>query len=107
MLLTTEEIKRQLRLEQEFTDEDDYLKLLGLAVQSRTENFLNRKLYGKPEDVPEGDAEGLLMPEEVRLGMLLLLTHFYENRSAVGEVEKLETPLAYNWLVGPYRYIPL
>ncbi|CAM6404039.1 head-tail connector protein [Escherichia coli] len=107
MLLTLEEIKSQLRLDDDFSDEDTLLVLLGRAVQSRTETFLNRKLYARQEDILEDDSAGLVLPDDVRLGMLLLLTHFYENRSAVSEVEKLETPLAYNWLVGPYRYIPL
>ncbi|EBR5511904.1 phage gp6-like head-tail connector protein, partial [Salmonella enterica] len=25
----------------------------------------------------------------------------------VTEVEKVELPMSFNWLVGPYRYIPL
>ena len=47
------------------------------------------------------------MPDEVKLALLMLVSHFYENRSAVTEVEKLELPMSFNWLVGPYRYIPL
>lgn len=107
MLLTLTEIKAQLRIDDDFTEEDTLLGLLGSAVQARTESFLNRKLYDKPENVPESDPEGLVLTDDVRLGMLLLLTHYYENRSSVSEVEKTETPLAYNWLVGPYRFIPL
>ncbi|HBP8874081.1 TPA: phage gp6-like head-tail connector protein [Escherichia coli] len=107
MLLTMEEIKSQLRLDEDFTDEDSLLILLGNAVQSRTENFLNRKLYATDADQPEDDPDGLVMPAEVKLALLLLLTHFYENRSAVTEVEKLELPMSFNWLVGPYRHIPL
>ena len=64
MLLSPEEIKAQLRLDEDYTDEDKFLELL-------------------------------------------LLTHFYENRSTVTEVEKVELPMSFNWLVGPYRYIPL
>lgn len=107
MLLTLPEIKAQLRLDEDFTDEDPFLELLGSAVQARTESFLNRKLYEKDEAIPEEDSEGLVLTDDVRLGMLLLLTHYYENRSSVSEAEKSEMPLAYNWLVGPYRFIPL
>ncbi|ENO7475526.1 head-tail connector protein [Citrobacter amalonaticus] len=107
MLLTLPEIKAQLRLDEDFTDEDPFLELLGSAVQARTESFLNRKLYGKDETIPDSDPDGLHLPDDIRLGMLLLLTHYYENRSSVSEVEKSEMPLAYNWLVGPYRFIPL
>ncbi|UXY12069.1 head-tail connector protein [Kosakonia sp. ML.JS2a] len=107
MLLTLSEIKAQLRLDEDFTDEDTLLVLLGSAVQARTESFLNRTLYEKSATVPVEDPEGLAMPDDVKLGMLLLLTHYYENRSSVSEIEKSEMPQSYNWLVGPYRFIPL
>lgn len=107
MLLSMDEIKAQLRLDEDFTDEDSLLALLGQAVQSRTENFLNRRLYATAADIPEDDPDGLVIPDKVRLALLLLVTHFYENRSTVTEVEKVELPMSFNWLVGPYRYIPL
>ncbi|MDF8995398.1 head-tail connector protein [Escherichia coli] len=50
MLLKMEEIKLQLRLDDDFSDEDELLELLGKAAQSRTENFLNRKLYATADD---------------------------------------------------------
>ena len=82
MLLTLSEIKIQLRLEDDYTDEDELLKLIGSAVQSRTESFLNRTLYGENTGVPDNDP-------------------------SVSEVEKTEMPQSFNWLVGPYRFIPL
>lgn len=107
MLLTLPEIKGQLRLDDEFTDEDALLSILGEAVQTRTETFLNRKLYAPDKEIPDTDPDGLTLPADIKLGMLLLVTHFYENRSSVSEVEKVELPMSFNWLVGPYRYIPL
>lgn len=107
MLLTLPEIKQQLRLEEDFTEEDALLTLLAGAVQRRTETYLNRKLYAANETVPEADTDGLALPDDVKLGMLMLATHFYENRSSVSEVDQLETPQSYKWLVGPYRFISL
>ena len=108
MLLSLEEIKAQLRLDEDYVDEDNLIELLGGAVQARTENFLNRRLYAADGGgVPEDDTEGLILSDDIRMGMLLLVAHFYENRSTVTEVEKTELPLSFSWLVGPYRYIPL
>lgn len=107
MLLTLEEIKGQLRLEVDYSDEDPLLERLGKAAQARTETYLNRKLYGADERVPTDDPDGLVISDDIRLGMLLLVTHFYENRSSVTEVEKTEMPQSYTWLVGPYRFISL
>ena len=100
MLLKLSEIKLQLRLEDDYTEEDELLTVIGSAVQARTVSFLNRTLYA-------ADPDGLVMTDDIRLGMLLLATHFYENRSSVSEVEKTEMPQSFTWLVGPYRFIPL
>lgn len=105
MILTLPEIKRQLRLEEDYSEEDDLLSALGAAAESRTSNYLNRKLY--EEEVPETDEDGLLLPDDVRQAMLMLVTHLYENRSSVSDSEISEMPQAFEWMVGPYRYIPL
>lgn len=106
MILTKEEIKRQLRLEDDDNTEDELLTAIGAAAESRTRTFLNRPLYAKEEDVPDGDERGLVVSADLRLAMLMLVTHFYENRSASSEVEKMEAPMAYNWLAAPYRFYP-
>ncbi|EPK2669921.1 TPA: phage gp6-like head-tail connector protein [Citrobacter freundii] len=105
MLLELSEIKRQLRLEEDYTEEDELLTLISRAVEARTVTFLNRTLY--EASVPGNDPDGLVITDDIRMGMLLLATHFYENRSSVSEVEKMEMPQSYTWLVGPYRFIPL
>jgi len=107
MLLKLSEIKLQLRLEDDYTEEDELLTVIGSAVQARTVSFLNRTLYAADAGVPDTDPDGLVMTDDIRLGMLLLATHFYENRSSVSEVEKTEMPQSFTWLVGPYRFIPL
>lgn len=106
MLLSLEEIKVQLKVDDDFTQEDMLLNLIGSAAQKRTENFLNRKLY-ETAAIPSDDPDGLELSDDIRMALLLLVTHWYENRSTVTEVEKLELPMAFNWLVEPYRYIPL
>lgn len=90
MLLTMEEIKAQLRLDEDFDADDRHLQLLACAAQKRTETYLNRKLYAPDETIPESDPDGLHLPDDIRLGMLMLICHFYENRSSVTEVEKLD-----------------
>ena len=91
MLLTMEEIKAQLRLDEDFDADDRHLQL---------------KLYAPDETIPDSDPDGLHLPDDIRLGMLMLISHFYENRSSVTDVEKMELPMSFNWLVGPYRYFP-
>ncbi|MGX2012823.1 phage head-tail connector protein, partial [Enterobacter asburiae] len=57
MLLELSEIKRQLRLEDDYTEEDELLTLISRAVEARTVTFLNRTLY--EVGVPGSDPDGL------------------------------------------------
>ncbi|EOL8953805.1 head-tail connector protein [Cronobacter malonaticus] len=43
MILSLSEIKAQLRIEEDFTEEDALLTLLGGAAEARTSNYLNPK----------------------------------------------------------------
>ncbi len=107
MILSLEEIKRQLRLEDDYSEEDDLLTALGKAAEARTENFLNRKIYSPGSGIPATDADGLVLSDDLRLAMLMLVSHFYEHRSSVSDFEQTATPMAYEWIVRPYRFIPL
>ncbi|WP_244569766.1 head-tail connector protein, partial [Escherichia coli] len=61
MLLTMEEIKAQLRLDEDFDADDRHLQLLACAAQKRTETYLNRKLYAPDETIPDGTVAKLAM----------------------------------------------
>ncbi|HCO5589822.1 head-tail connector protein [Escherichia coli] len=99
-------VEQLRRLDEDFDADDRHLQLLACAAQKRTETYLNRKLYAPDKTIPDSDPDGLHLPDDIRLGMLMLISHFYENRSSVTEVEKLDMPQSFGWLVGPYRYFP-
>lgn len=105
MILTLDEIKAQCRIEPDFTDDDTTLEMMGSAAQNRTEVRINRKLYA--DSVPDSDPCGLVMTDDIKMAMLMLSSYWYENRTAANDFEQTEAPLAYNWLIDPYRHIPL
>ncbi|EOI5718283.1 head-tail connector protein [Cronobacter dublinensis] len=105
MILSLEQIKAQLRLEPDYTDEDELLLLLGVAAEARTSNYLNRRLYAT--EVPDTDEDGLVVSDDIRQAMLMLCSHLYENRSSTSDVEMTEMPQSFKWLVDAYRFIPL
>ncbi|WP_336279934.1 head-tail connector protein [Cronobacter dublinensis] len=105
MILSLEQIKAQLRLEPDYTDEDELLLLLGGAAEARTSNYLNRRLYGT--EVPDTDEDGLVVSDDICQAMLMLCSHLYENRSSTSDVEMTEMPQSFKWLVDAYRFIPL
>ncbi|UQY45063.1 head-tail connector protein [Mixta hanseatica] len=103
MLLTLEEIKMQCRLESDFTEEDRFLELLALAAEAKATTYLNRNLYKTLDEMPALDTDGMVITEDIRLGLLMLISHWYENRSSVTEIEKSETPMAFYFLLQPRR----
>ncbi|EHM8973039.1 phage gp6-like head-tail connector protein, partial [Escherichia coli] len=58
MILSIEEIKRQLKLEEDDSSENTLLSALGAAAEARSSTFLNRNLYDKGESIPETDKDG-------------------------------------------------
>lgn len=103
MLLTLDVIKMQCRLENDFTEEDRLLELLALAAEARAVTYLNRNLYKTPDDIPASDEDGIVISEDIRLALLMLVSHWYENRSSVSELEMSETPQAFEFLLYPRR----
>lgn len=107
MLLKLPEIKQQCRIDEDATDEEELLTLYAGAAEKRVTSFLNRNIYADEASIPENDPDGLALSDDIKLGMLHLVGHWYENRTAVSDFEQSETPMSFSFLIGPYRYIPL
>ena len=102
--LTLEQIKKQLRLDADDTEEDQELTLFGSAAESAVKGHLNRNLY--KDQVPEDDSNGLVVTDSILMAMLLMVGQLYENREATSERTIKEVP-AYSYLLEGYRIIPM
>ena len=127
-MLTLEDIKAHCRLELDETEEDTLLQVYGRAARRMVETATGRRLVRVelPADAPagaEGDYEYLLgllpvdapenalpVTDDVELAMLMLVAHWYRNREPVTEATaggSKALPLAFDALVGPYRWFSL
>ena len=100
-------IKEHLRLEADQVDEDALLLAYGRAAWRLVENKTNRALIEGEALPPESPANALLMADDLRLAMLMLVAHWYRNREAVTDAASTGSralPLAVDALVGPYRW---
>ncbi|HDL6854409.1 TPA: phage gp6-like head-tail connector protein [Yersinia enterocolitica] len=104
MILEIDQIKAQCRIDPEFTHEDELLKLYADAAEKRVASYLNRNIY--EAEVPETDPDGLIVSSDIKLAMLALISHWYENRSSVSDYEQSEVPMSFYFLVGSYRFSP-
>ncbi|KFK98127.1 head-tail connector protein [Serratia sp. Ag1] len=106
MVPTLEELRLQCRIDHEDPDDDKLLTIYAKAARKKIENFTNRKLYDTA--VPGDDAIGLLVDDDIKLAVMLLVGFWYENRETVN-IGNISTVLPYTFeaLVEPYRFIPL
>lgn len=103
MIPTTEELRAQCRVD--IPDDDALLALYANAARRRAENYINRPLFD--DAVPEDQAEGLIISDDIKLAIMLAVGHWYEHRSDVSEGQYNTIPLGFKSLLDPYRFIPL
>ena len=97
-------VKQHCRIEEDFTEDDVLLQTYIGAAARYVETWTRRTLYVTPPAPDCGDDEGtLLLGDDVRAAMLLLICNWYENREAVAMGETLPMPFAFEALLQPYR----
>ena len=88
MILTVEEAKAHLRLQHE--EEDAYLASLILQAQAVAEDYCRVSF----EDTA---------PQAVRLAVLLMVSHYYENRDNPDKQVYITMRMAFENLLYPHR----
>ncbi len=98
MVVTVDEVKTHLRIEDD--DEDSYIATLIAQAQATAEDFC--RVSFEPED-PEGLEAAVPVPEPVRLAVLLMVSHYYENRDNPDRAVYGTMRIAFENLLYPYR----
>ena len=90
-------IKKHLNIDEDFHDDDDYLKILGDVAEQVTERHID-------------DSFGLIMlknhgkfPLTLMQVMLLLVGNYYNNRESVAFTGVSELPQSYLYLLSLYQ----
>lgn len=103
-LPTIEELKQQVNVDHD--DDDNLLLTYSSAAKTTIENYINRKLY--EDSVPDDCSNGMVINNVIKVAILMLVAHWYDNREAVAvNSSAVVLPLAYQMLINPYRVIPL
>ena len=91
MVLTVEEVKTHLRIDQDH--EDELIETLIAQAQAVAEDFC-RVSFDADFDSP---------PEPVRLAVMLMVSHYYENRDNPDRQIYVTMRMAFENLLYPYR----
>lgn len=87
-MLTAEDVKQHLRIEDD--EEDEYIETLIAQSQAAAEDFCRTEF---------GDDA----PQPVRLAVLLMVSHYYENRDTPDRTIYTTMRMAFENLLYPYR----
>lgn len=96
MIVTIDEVKTHLRIQQD--EEDEYIETLIKQAQTAAEDYC-RVSFEEPDEegkVPEA-------PEPVRLAVILMTSFYYENRDIPDVTTYKATRMAFDSLLYPYR----
>lgn len=105
MTPTLEEVRAQCRIDGASLDEDVLLTIYTVAAKRAIENRTNRKLVDEMPSDPALVTNELLITDDIKLAILLMVGHWYANREAVADYEKVEVPMSFRFLTDPYRWI--
>ena len=95
--LTLADMKAQVRLESSFTDEDNYLMMLGRAAERRLFKDIQRTY----DEVVEMEGE---WPMDLTLAALMLVASWYQHREPETNQSMAVVPYsAYEGFYMPYR----
>lgn len=100
MILTVEEVKSHLRIED--NDEDALIGRLIAQAQATAENFC-RVTFGGTTTDDEGNEVEVEVPEPVKLAVMLMVSHYFENRDNPEKTIYTTMRMAFENLLYPYR----
>ena len=90
-------IKKHLNLENDFTEDDKYLELLGEAVEQAVSLAIDDSLQHVT------DSWGGKLPTPLLVAMLSLCGTFYSNRENVAFASSTPVPYTYQYIIDLYR----
>lgn len=96
MYLQLYQLKKQLNIDTEFHDDDEYLCDLAMVAENAVQRHIDRPLSEYEND------EGML-PMPLIQAMLLMVGTFYAKRESIAFAASQEVPLAYEYLLSLYK----
>jgi hypothetical protein len=116
-MITISEAKIQCNLLVDEVEFDDWFIQTMPALKPVTEGAINRTLFADQGALDAhlltlSDADLLLdnsivLNEALKLAMNMLLGHWFNNRETSSTLTIKEVPLAFDYLIGPYKLINL
>ncbi|HGY1289856.1 TPA: head-tail connector protein [Raoultella ornithinolytica] len=98
------ELRYQCRIDNDDDTEDVMLTLYLNSSLKHAEKITNRKLYDSA--VPDDDPDGLVIEDDIKLALMLLVSHWYENREPVSSNSVNTIPFGVDAILKQHRKTP-
>ena len=100
MILSVDEVKTHLRIQHD--EEDDYIESLVKQAQAAAEEYCRVSFES---EVLDPAVEPAPIPETVRLAVLLMVSHYYENRDNPEKQVYITMRMTFENLLYPHRNV--
>ena len=95
-MITLELAKKHLNLEEDYVDDDNYIKTLIEVAEEAVEVHVNEKL----EEIAGKEGE---IPKPLLQAILLMVGNLYQNRETVSPMKVTALPYNYEYLINLYK----
>lgn len=92
MIATLEQLKQNLNIEPDYTEEDTYLTMLLQVAEDAVFNYLDKK----PENFE-------VIPNPIIFAVIILASQYYENRTPIAFGQPYKIPYSFEFLLSPYK----
>lgn len=96
MYLNLDTIKKHLNIDNDFTDDDEYLMMLTDVVENAVAIHIDN-------DLSTLENEDGKLPSALQHALLLLLANYYNNRESITNVSANNIPFSFNYLIDLFR----
>lgn len=98
-------VKDHLKIDESNTPGDTYLQLLIDGAISEFNSSCNRVLYAVGDTLPNPVGNALIITDGIKIGALMLIGHWLNNREAVAATKFEELPLSTRSMWAKHRWI--
>lgn len=91
------EVKKQLNIDADFKDDDEYLVDLINVAEAMVESHIDDKL----DEIAKSNK--YCLPRPLVQAMLLFIGNLYANRESVAFANSYEVPTSYNYILDAYK----
>jgi hypothetical protein len=112
-MITIIECKQQCNIEQDLLDFESWFRRVIPAVVGTVQAHLDRRVFETQADLDAAKAlladddtaldTAMLITEDLRHAMLMMVAHWFENRETVSALTMKSVPMSYQYLLDPYR----